>query len=246
MIKKIIFKKIKFLNIKENEFTKIIKKRGLFLFPSGPNLADLNKNFRYHKSLKHADVNFFNSGYFVLLLRYFKNINVKKFSGYLFTKLFLNYLNKSKKKITILSVDANKKQSISNKKLFLIKGINQKFLTNYVAPIYKSNNIVDIKLLQIIKKKRPKYIIIHLGGGVQEILGLYLKENLNYKPTIICTGAAISFFTGNQAPLKYIFDKNYLGWLIRIIYNPRVFLPRYLKAFKLFYLILNNKVIIKY
>ena len=55
------------------------------------------------------------------------------------------------------------------------------------------------------------------------ILGLHLKK-LKNKVTILCTGGAISFFTGDQAPINNFIDKYYLGWLIRFIYNPIVFL----------------------
>ncbi len=88
-----------------------------------------------------------------------------------------------------------------------------------------------------IKKIKPNYIIINLGGGTQERLGSYIKNNINFKPAIICSGAAISFFTKQQAPINIFFDKIYLGWLIRIIYKPSIFLPRYLSAFKLIFLI---------
>jgi len=68
------------------------------------------------------------------------------------------------------------------------------------------------------------------------LLGSYLKYNLDYKPSIVCSGAAIAFLTGQQAKIPSIFDKLYLGWLIRIIFNPFIFIPRYIKAFKLFFL----------
>ena len=89
--------------------------------------------------------------------------------------------------------------------------------------------------LSPVKKIKPKYIIINLGGGTQEIFGYYLKRNLNYKPSIICSGAAISFYTKQQASLTTFLDNWYLGWLTRIIFNPTIFLPRYLSAFKLNY-----------
>ena len=76
-----------------------------------------------------------------------------------------------------------------------------------------------------------------MGGGVQEILGLYLKKNLKKKTKIICTGAAISFFTKDQAPINQIFDRFFLGWLIRILFKPGVYLPRYLKDYK--FLLIN-------
>ena len=81
--------------------------------------------------------------------------------------------------------------------------------------------MLDKKLLKLVNKKKPDFIIINIGGGKQEILGLYLKK-LKNKVTILCTGGAISF-TGDQAPINNFIDKYYLGWLIRFIYNPIVF-----------------------
>ena len=53
------------------------------------------------------------------------------------------------------------------------------------------------------------------------------------KYPIICTGAALSFFTRDQAPINAFFDEVYLGWLIRIIFNPKIFLKRYFLSLKL-------------
>ena len=47
---------------------------------------------------------------------------------------------------------------------------------------------------------------------MQEPLAFYLKRNLDKKIFIICTGAAIGFFTKTQAPINDFFDKYYLGW----------------------------------
>ena len=92
MISKVIFKKIAFNNINPNKFKKYILKNGLFVFPAGPALANIEKSKKYHNSLQKADLVFFDSGFFVLLLRIFKNIKVKKFSGYKFLNLFFNNL----------------------------------------------------------------------------------------------------------------------------------------------------------
>ena len=71
-IDKIKFKGIIFKNFQDKNFKKIIEKKGLFLFPSGPGLSSIEKEIPYLKALKNADYNFFDSGYFVLLLKYFK------------------------------------------------------------------------------------------------------------------------------------------------------------------------------
>ena len=243
MIKEVFFLKIKFSNYKLKDFNKLINKRGLFLFPSGPGLSTIKNNKKYCNALQQADVNFFDSGYFVLLLRYLKNIKVNKFSGYLFIKYFLEYLKKNK--IKVLSIDPNKIISTSVEKLLLKKIKNKKLLINYIAPIYDKYEIIDIKLLKIIKRTKPRFVLINIAGGTQEILGLYLKKNLNYKPTILCTGAAITFFTGDQAPISSFLDNIYLGWFTRILYNPKLFLLRYVKTFKLIFILQKNKITFK-
>ena len=70
MIKKIQFKNIIFSNFYFREFVK----KGYYTFPSAPGIASINSSREYYNSLKNADYVFFDSGFFVLLLRLFKNI----------------------------------------------------------------------------------------------------------------------------------------------------------------------------
>ena len=238
-IKFIKFLNIKFHNFSDKDFIKLIYRPGLFLFPSGPGLSSLETSTSYLASLKKADYVFFDSGYFVVLLKIFKNIKVKKFSGYKFLKLFFNFLNMNKNK-SIFLIDPSKKKSLSNKKY--LKEIGLKKIYNYISPNYNPNKLKDIKLLKKIKNIKPNYIMTNIGGGTQEILGLYLKNNLKIKTTILCTGGAISYFTGDQAPINDFFDKIYLGWLVRIIFNPKIFVIRYLRTIKLFLIVLSNKI----
>ncbi|MAM17296.1 MAG: hypothetical protein CMC10_08390 [Flavobacteriaceae bacterium] len=239
-MKKIIFKKIKFLSLNENEFFKIIKKNGLFVFPSGPGLSSINKDNIYLKALQNSDYVFFDSGYFVLLLNLLKNIKVKKFSGYLFIKLFLSYLENKEKKL--LLINPNKKLSISYIRYLKKIGIKPNMIFNYIAPFYDTKKLHDKKLLRLVNKIKPDYILINIGGGIQEVLGSFLKKNIRFKKKIFCTGAAIAFLTSDQAPLSYFIDKIYLGWLFRIIFNPKIFLPRYLKSFSLISIVQNEKI----
>jgi len=119
-------------------------------------------------------------------------------------------------------------------------GINK--VKSYIAPFYKKNSITDTTLIRYINKFQPDNIIINLGGGVQEVLGFYVKSNIKYKPKIICTGGAISYFTGDQAPISDFIDKYYLGWFFRILFKPKVFIPRYLSAILLSIRVFKNKV----
>ena len=80
MIRKVIFRKIKFSNIDPKNFNKLIVKKGLFVFPAGPALASIDKSKKYYESLLSANLVFFDSGFFVILLKFLKNIKVNKFS----------------------------------------------------------------------------------------------------------------------------------------------------------------------
>ena len=239
IIKKVLFKNIIMNNFKYNEFNKIIYKKGYFTFPSGPGLASINFSKEYFVSLKKSDLVFFDSGFFVILLRVFKGINVNRFSGYKFMELFLKYIKKNNKK-KILCIDPNFKYSQNNK--ILLSKLGVKKVYNYVAPIYSPKNIKDLKLVNLINKNKPDFVLNNIGGGTQEILGLYLRERIKYKTTIICSGAAISFFTGDQAPINNMVDKLYLGWLVRIFFNPIIFAKRYFYALKLIPMVLFNSV----
>lgn len=228
---------IKFFDINFNQFIKL-KQNGLIVFPAAPALCDISKNKIYYQSLKNADMALFDSGYLVLLLRFLKGLNVSKFSGYKFLKFFFKHI-KNKKMFTI---ETDKKNAMINKS-FLNKFKIQTKQFQYIAPFYKRNkSIEDTTLLKILNKKKPKIILINLGGGIQEVLGNYLKNNLNYSPLIICTGAAISFFTRQQAPINSLIDNLYLGWLIRCIFKPKQFIPRYLNSFRLIFKIAGTNI----
>ena len=242
MIKKILFKNVVFNNFNEKDFKSIINTKGVFVFPSAPGIASINNDKKYSDSLRQADLVFFDSGLFVLLLSLFKDLKLNRFSGYKFLKIFFEFIKKNNK-IKILSIDPNKKFSISNKKYFNSLGVNK--IYNYLAPQYNSKNIKDTKLVKYINKIKPDYILTNISGGTQEILGVYLKKRLKFKTTIICTGGAISFFTGDQAPINDFIDKFYLGWFLRLIYNPFMISKKLLLGLKLIPLVISTKIHIK-
>lgn len=81
---KLIFKKITFINFKNYELNKILKKNDLFVFQSAPGLASIYSQKKYYDLLIKADFVFFDSSFFVLLLNFLKNLSVVRFSGYKF------------------------------------------------------------------------------------------------------------------------------------------------------------------
>jgi len=111
----------------------------------------------------------------------------------------------------------------------------------YVAPMYSEEEISDPELLARIERIRPQHVILTLGGGTQERVGLYLKRNLSYRPAIHCIGAAIAFLSGDQVRIPMWADRTYLGWLYRSISEPGRYVPRYWNARKLLYLLIRYR-----
>lgn len=224
----------------------ILEKGQFMVAPSGPGLSTIDKDKRYWDALKGADFAIPDSGLMIILARLFFNLKIKKLSGPKFLRLFLKE-EVLKKQGVLFSVDPSEQESQLNNKYLNDIGVNIDKTNHYVSPFYDKKKIIDKKLIEILESLeiRPKFLLLNLGGGVQERLGLYIKNNLSYKLGIICTGAAIAFETGSQAKLPKWVDELYLGWLARIIQAPKQFSMRFLKAFRLvyvFYLCKINKL----
>ena len=91
----------------------------------------------------------------------------------------------------------------------------------------------------------PKKYLQTFDKVVQEPLGLLLKNNLNYKPGIICSGAEISIATKEQANIPKFIDRIYLAWLIRCLQKLKVFVPKYLNGFKLLSMLIKGNIVYK-
>jgi len=207
--------------------------------PAAPALANIHRDSSYYEALLNSDFGLPDSGLMVLLMKYLKGIPVKKLSGLNFLRHFLSEAILKEEQCLFL-VDPDVHQMRLNHRFLLSLDIKITLSDHYVAPIYKRKIVEDIHLLSILEKKKPRYILINLGGGVQEKLGLYLKKNLSYRPGIICTGAAIAFLTGNQVAIPPLFDALHLGWLLRCLHDPKRFIPRYIKGLALIPLILKE------
>jgi UDP-N-acetyl-D-mannosaminuronic acid transferase (WecB/TagA/CpsF family) len=226
-MKKFSFKEIKFYSGDYDQIKYEFDKGGVLVAPAASALANIDTDKQYYSSLKNSKIAILDSGFFCILLRIFRFQKVKKLSGFLFLKTFLdNFKNQQK----ILFIDPSRKSNILN-----IKFLKSKKIINfktYIAPNY-NKKFIDLKLLKLINNYKPKYIVINIGGGSQEPLAIYIDKNIKYNASIMCTGAALAFMTGEQAPINKFIDKVYLGWLTRIVWNPKLYLGRILKSFKI-------------
>ena len=226
-MKKFSFKEIKFYSGDYDQIKYEFDKGGVLVAPAASALANIDTDKQYYSSLKNSKIAILDSGFFCILLRIFRFQKVKKLSGFLFLKTFLDNFKNQKK---ILFIDPSRKSNILNKKFLKSKKIIN--FKTYIAPNY-NKKFFDLKLLNLINNYKPKYIVINIGGGSQEPLAIYINKNIKYKASIMCTGAALAFMTGEQAPINKFIDKIYLGWLTRIIWNPKLYLGRILKSFKI-------------
>lgn len=224
----------------ENAFQILKKNGGLMTVPAAPALVTITEDKDYYNALLKSDVVIPDSGYMILIWKFITaKQKLYKISGLEFIDYFINHSNVIKE-TKLLLINPSDNDGKINKSYLISKGFLNENIENYSAPFYKSD-VKDKNLLLLCESLKPNWIMINIGGGTQEKLGLFLKENLSFQPAIICTGAAISFKTGRQVKMPLWVDRLYLGWLSRCLSNPKVFIPRYLKGFKLFQLILKYK-----
>ena len=214
---------------------------GLCVAPSGPGLAgDLVNCSFYSRALTQADLVLPDSGLMCLWSIFFARKPIRRISGLAFLRAYL--FAKDVSLDDAFWVMPDQEQSEANGQWIKNElGLSIQNEALYLAPMYgKTGPIEDLELLERIEKRRPKTIFIQLGGGVQERLGFYLRENLSFSTTILCTGAALAFLSGKQARIPDWADRFYLGWFLRCLFKPTVFVPRYLKAFRLIGVLAKN------
>lgn len=218
----------------------IMRNGGLLVIPAAPALKDLDHNLDYRESLLNADLAITDSAYMVLIWNRLQSRPIKRLSGleYLRALLLEPDVREPGNTLWIMASPTSAKRNLA---WLQEEGITVPEDHIYMAPIYGSGPINDTALLERLNRLRPQHLIVTLGGGTQERLGLYLKRNLAYRPAIHCIGAAIAFLSGDQVHIPVWADKFYLGWLFRSVAEPKRYVPRYWAAFKLFPLMLHHR-----
>jgi UDP-N-acetyl-D-mannosaminuronic acid transferase (WecB/TagA/CpsF family) len=207
----------------------LLAEGNFIVVPAAPALVDLPTNSAYRRALENSDFAITDSGFMVLLWRFLTGESLTRISG---LKLIRGLLDGGQLRPAGSSfwIMPSEQESATNLEWLQRQGYAVTPGDCYVAPHYARDAIADPGLLQLIEQRRPRYILVNIGGGVQEPLGLYLRENLSYRPSIICTGAAIAFLTGTQAAIPVWADRLMLGWLMRCLHDPRRFAPRIWKG----------------
>jgi exopolysaccharide biosynthesis WecB/TagA/CpsF family protein len=229
---------IKFLKGGYDAARKKLAGGGFMVVPSAPSLVPIKADDYYYQALKQSDFAIPDSGLMVLTLRFFFRIRLERVSGLEFLAAYLADLS-GRDHGGIFLVEPTTEDHDANQRYLYSTGVRYRPEDYYIAPIYSGTVIRDFELLNKIESARPSIVLINLGGGVQERVGYFLKENLTYKPAIICTGAAIAFMSGRQVEIPVWADYFYLGWLYRCFSNPARFIPRYLGSLQLIPMLLS-------
>ncbi len=229
----------------------ISKYGGLIVAPAAPSFIALQDDPDYRRAIADADLAIADSGWAVLFWRLLRREKLTRISGLALFKALLETADARLPGNLFFILPSEKAKTKT-----LEFGRNSGYPTTaddcYAAPRYSScshgsvsreerervsqrrgYSIADDALIAIIEQRRPKHIIVGIGGGTQEKLGFYLREHLSYRPAIHCIGAALAFLTGDQKPIPMWADRIYLGWFLRLARAPHHYARRFAPAFRL-------------
>jgi len=220
----------------------ITRAGGLLVAPAAPSMINLCRDEAYRRALLSAELAIADSGFMVLLWKFFTGETIPRISGLEHVKRLLEHESVRQPGAMVWVVATER----SREKLVEFLALRQRTQDDqspraqlplaaeniYIAPKY-GRPVVDEMLLQIVSQIRPRHVVIAIGGGVQDKLGQHLLEQLDYRPAVHCIGAALGFLTGDQVRIPDWADRFYLGWFFRSLAQPRIFIPRFWSARRL-------------
>ncbi len=236
---------IDFFGGSAQEAIAVMRQGGLLVVPAAPALKDLDRDAAYREALLGADLAITDSAFMVLvwnaLIRKRRGSEaIRRLSGleYLRELLLEPDVRRPGNTVWIMASPVSARRNLE---WLAAQGVEVPEQCVYMAPMYGSGGIDDPQLLKLLESLRPQHVIVTVGGGTQERLGLYLKQRLGYRPAIHCIGAAIAFLSGDQVHIPVWADRFYLGWLFRSVSEPRRYVPRYWAARKLLALMMRYR-----
>ena len=227
---------VRFFNGSVEDAVERIERGGLLVVPAAPALKDIDRNVGYREALLNADLCLTDSAFMVLIWNRISKQKIHRLSGLKYLRELLRR-DDAHQPGNVVWIMASAASAEKNLRWLRGQGIEVPAECVYVAPMY-GKEIEDPSLLELLERVRPQHVMVTVGGGTQERLGLFVKQRLSYRASIHCIGAAIAFLSGDQVGIPVWADRFYLGWLFRTLADPKRFGPRYWDARKLLKLML--------
>ena len=200
------------------------KNGGYLVIPAAPALMKLNDDEEYRQAMQNADLALPDSDLLALLWRAATGRKLRKISGINYFKHLLEQgeLRQGATSFWVFASDNAKKSAVAWLAGHGVR-IDEK---NCFVAARRASSEQDYALLVRIEEDKPRHVIIAMAGGSQEKLALYLRDYLLYRPSIHCIGAALSFLSGEERPIPEWTERTHLGWLTRLLAQPRMLFPR--------------------
>jgi len=230
---------VRFFNGSVEDAVERMEQGGLLVVPAAPALKDIDRNAGYREALLNADLCITDSAFMVLIWNRISKQKIHRLSGLKYLRELLQRED-GHRPGNVVWIMASPASAQKNLDWLKTQGIEVPQECVYFAPMYGAE-IEDPTLLATLERMRPQHVVVTVGGGTQERLGLYLKQRLSYRPAIHCIGAAIAFLSGDQVGIPVWADRLYLGWLFRTLADPKRFGPRYWEARKLLKLLVRYR-----
>jgi UDP-N-acetyl-D-mannosaminuronic acid transferase (WecB/TagA/CpsF family) len=230
---------VRFFNGTVEDAVERMEAGGLLVVPAAPALKDLDRSAGYREALLNADLCITDSAFMVLIWNRISKQKIHRLSGLKYLRELLQK-PETHRPGNVVWIMASPMSAQRNVEWLKGQGIEVPQECVYVAPMY-GGEIEDPVLIELLERLRPQHVVVTVGGGTQERLGLYLKRSLSYRPAIHCIEAAIAFLSGDQVAIPVWADRFYLGWLFRTLADPKRFGPRYWDARKLLNLMVRYR-----
>ena len=216
---------------------------GLLVVPAAPALKDLPSNLSYREALLDADLTITDSAFMVLIWNVLQRDHIRRVSGLAYLRELLR--RQEIRQSGAFWIMAGPKSATQNADWLRANGIAVAAEDIYIAPLY-SETIDDRILLDFLRQRRPRHIVLTLGGGTRDGSGLTSRIILISDRPYTTSERRLPFLSGDQLELADWADRAFLGWLFRCLAEPRRYVSRYWGARELLPLLMRYRSDVSY
>ena len=155
-----------FIGTAQDAIDEISREGGLVALPAAPALKNLARDNQYRDALLGADFAIADSALMVLLWNVMQHARISKLSGLKYLRALIEQadLRQSENSFWVMP---SPEAALRNATWLRGKSVPVVDDSIYIAPIYGAV-IRDLELLERLELRRPRHIVLGIGGGTQE------------------------------------------------------------------------------